>query len=209
MSKINYNNIDINENQIHDNNSDEDYQSFNDYGDIDGEINVDNIDEYEKNESDVVEEIDPKEKDDENNQEGGDDDDDDDDDIEDGDDIDIDEDEEEDNMKPENVDGGRKKDIPLIIDFKLKEQTLISCINRITRPILTKYEKTLILGQRAQQISKGSNILVNIEKLKNKNPLEIARYELLKGVIPFIIRRPLPNGQYEDWKVSELKDINN
>ena len=130
------------------------------------------------------------------------------DDEDDEDQIEEDEDNQEDNSS-DSQDAGRKKDIPLITDFKSKEHKIISCIDRITRPVLTKYEKTLILGQRAQQILKGSNILVNIENLKNRNPLEIARFELSKGVIPFIIRRPLPNGQYEDWKVNELKDINN
>jgi DNA-directed RNA polymerase I, II, and III subunit RPABC2 len=97
----------------------------------------------------------------------------------------------------------------LISDYrKYKHLKTLSCSSKVTRPILTKYEKTSILGQRAQQIVNGSNILVDIKTLKIKNPLEIARKELKEGLIPFIVRRPLPNGTYEDWKVSELKDIN-
>ena len=97
----------------------------------------------------------------------------------------------------------------LISDYrKYKHLKTLSCSTKITRPILTKYEKTSILGQRAQQILNGSNILVDIKTLKIKNPLEIARKELKEGLIPFIVRRPLPNGTYEDWKVSDLKDIN-
>jgi DNA-directed RNA polymerase I, II, and III subunit RPABC2 len=194
MSKINYNSIDINENEISNNNSSE--GEFENYVEEFEENNIDGIEEYENTENEEISDEEQKNEDSEE-----------DDDEDDEDQIEEDEDNQEDNSS-DSQDAGRKKDIPLIIDFKSKEHKIISCIDRITRPVLTKYEKTLILGQRAQQILKGSNILVNIEKLKNRNPLEIARLELSKGVIPFIIRRPLPNGQYEDWKVNELKDIN-
>ena len=195
MSKINYNSIDINENEISDNNSSE--REFENYVEEFEENNIDGIEEYENTENEEISDEEQKNEDSEEDE----------DDEDDEDQIEEDEDNQENNSS-DSQDAGRKKDIPLIIDFKSKEHKVISCIDRITRPILTKYEKTLILGQRAQQILKGSNILVNIEKLKNRNPLEIARFELSNGVIPFIIRRPLPNGQYEDWKVSELKDIN-
>ena len=195
MSKINYNSIDINENEISDNNSSE--GEFENYVEEFEENNIDEIEEYENTDNNEVSDEEQKNEDNEDEDE----------DEDDENEIDEEEDNQEDNSS-DSQDAGRKKDIPLITDFKPKEHKIISCIDRITRPVLTKYEKTLILGQRAQQILKGSNILVNIENLKNRNPLEIARFELSNGVIPFIIRRPLPNGQYEDWKVSELKDIN-
>ena len=111
------------------------------------------------------------------------------------------------NAKSNTLGGAQKrKEIPLITDYN-KKINISQCKERITRPILTKYEKTLILGHRAQQILNNSHILVNIEKLKDKSPLEIARKELKEGLIPFIIRRPLPNGRFEDWKCSELIDI--
>ena len=37
-----------------------------------------------------------------------------------------------------------------------------------------------------------------------QDPLEIAMKELRAGKIPFTIRRYLPDGSFEDWKVSEL-----
>ncbi len=37
-----------------------------------------------------------------------------------------------------------------------------------------------------------------------QEPLEIAMKELRAGKIPFTIRRYLPDGSFEDWKVSEL-----
>jgi len=74
---------------------------------------------------------------------------------------------------------------------------------RRTIPFLTKYEKARIIGKRAMQISKGSPPLVEIGNLEN--PIDIARKELIERKIPFIIRRPLPDGSYEDWRVDELR----
>ena len=74
---------------------------------------------------------------------------------------------------------------------------------RRTIPFLTKYEKARIIGKRAMQISKGSPPLVEIGDLES--PIDIARKELMERKIPFIIRRPLPDGSYEDWRVDELR----
>lgn len=60
----------------------------------------------------------------------------------------------------------------------------------------TKYERARILGSRALQIAMGAPFLVKLEKEDLEkiryNPLEIAKKELEKGVIPITIRRPLP-----------------
>jgi DNA-directed RNA polymerase I, II, and III subunit RPABC2 len=74
---------------------------------------------------------------------------------------------------------------------------------RRTIPFLTKYEKARIIGKRAMQISKGSPPLVEIGDLEH--PIDIAKKELMERKIPFIIRRPLPDGTYEDWRVDELR----
>lgn len=73
---------------------------------------------------------------------------------------------------------------------------------RKTVPYLTKFEKTSILGIRAQQISSGSPSMIDTGKLRE--PIEIAKKELLEGKCPLIIRRHLPNGTYEDWRLDEL-----
>jgi DNA-directed RNA polymerase I, II, and III subunit RPABC2 len=39
------------------------------------------------------------------------------------------------------------------------------------------------------------------------NALEIAELELKQKAIPYFVRRFLPDGQYEDWKISELEII--
>ncbi len=73
-------------------------------------------------------------------------------------------------------------------------------------PILTKYEKARIIGNRAAQICSNSVIYLFLgpSELKSMTPLEIAEMELEKKVIPFTIRRFMPNGTFEEWNVSEL-----
>jgi len=72
-----------------------------------------------------------------------------------------------------------------------------------TFPYLTKFERAKILGQRAKQINNGSTIFVKV----TPNIIDghtIALMELNQKKIPFIIKRPLPNGVSEYWKVSDL-----
>jgi DNA-directed RNA polymerase I, II, and III subunit RPABC2 len=73
-----------------------------------------------------------------------------------------------------------------------------------TIPIMTKYEKARILGQRAKQINSGANIFVQ-PKQETFDGYLIALQELEEKKLPFIIRRPLPNGHSEYWKASDLE----
>ena len=72
-----------------------------------------------------------------------------------------------------------------------------------TIPILTKYERTRVIGVRASQLANGAPPYV---KLSNPiiNELIIAKMELEAGLLPFVIRRPLPNGGSEYWKLADL-----
>jgi DNA-directed RNA polymerase I, II, and III subunit RPABC2 len=71
-----------------------------------------------------------------------------------------------------------------------------------TIPILTKFEKARIIGVRLQQLANGSKARVDTSNLRTIH--EIVNEELNKRMIPFIIRRTLPNGHYEDWKLEEF-----
>lgn len=84
-----------------------------------------------------------------------------------------------------------------------KEMKSIPINERITTKYLTKYEKARVLGARALQISKNAPVMVNLDP-GEWDPLKIAEKELLAKKIPFIIRRYLPNNDYEDWKLEEL-----
>jgi len=90
-----------------------------------------------------------------------------------------------------------------VIDFKETYSDMIKKNDRRTIPFLTKYEKARVVGKRAMQISKGAPPLVEVGNLEN--PIDIALKELKEGKIPYIIRRPLPNGTFEDWRVDELR----
>ncbi len=62
---------------------------------------------------------------------------------------------------------------------------------------LTKYEKARIIGTRALQISMGAPFLMklsekDLEDLRY-NPIEIAKKEFEKGIIPITIKRPQVN----------------
>jgi DNA-directed RNA polymerase subunit K/omega len=75
-----------------------------------------------------------------------------------------------------------------------------------TLPIMTKYEKTRILGQRAKQINDGARPFIKVPEGVIDGYL-IALKELEEKKIPFIIRRPLPNRGSEYWYVEDLEVI--
>jgi len=87
-------------------------------------------------------------------------------------------------------------------DYEEKEQK-VDNNKRISINRLTKYERVRIIGTRAKQIIMGSNILV--KGIENKTPTEIAELELKHNMIPVKIKRKLPNGMFEIWKLSELE----
>jgi len=73
-----------------------------------------------------------------------------------------------------------------------------------TIPIMTKYEKTRILGQRAKQLNEGAQPFIKIDSTVIDGYL-IAVKELEQKKTPFIIRRPLPNGGSEYWRIQDLE----
>ena len=87
-----------------------------------------------------------------------------------------------------------------------KDNIIVDPLHR-TIPILTKYERTRVLGQRAKQINSGSRPYVSVPEDIIDGYL-IAGLELEQKRIPFIIRRPLPgNAGCEYWRVSDLENI--
>ena len=76
-----------------------------------------------------------------------------------------------------------------------------------TIPILTKYEKTRILGQRAKQLETGSQTFINPYPEGVVDSYLLSQMEFGRGLIPFIIRRPLPGGKSEYWCLNDLEKI--
>lgn len=73
-----------------------------------------------------------------------------------------------------------------------------------TLPFLTKYEKARILGERTVQLNAGAMPLVKVAPEIIDGYL-IAMEELAQKKIPFIIKRPMPNGGCEYWKLKDLE----
>tara|TARA_B100001094_G_scaffold323918_1_gene375637 strand:+ start:1059 stop:1415 length:357 start_codon:yes stop_codon:yes gene_type:complete len=71
-----------------------------------------------------------------------------------------------------------------------------------TNALITKYEKTRVLSERASQINEGSLPLISHpEKYSNAYDIAVAEYNEKK--IPFIIKRPYGN-TYEYWRLADL-----
>jgi DNA-directed RNA polymerase subunit K/omega len=74
--------------------------------------------------------------------------------------------------------------------------------NRVSSNRLTKYEMVRILGERTKQLKMGAKPLIkNYQDLSYE---KIAEEELKVNMIPFKIKRQLPNGKYEIWLLNEL-----
>lgn len=75
--------------------------------------------------------------------------------------------------------------------------------NNKSSNIMTKYEKTLIIGQRAEQIANGAEPLIEVPD-GVYDIIEIAREELKMKASPFIIKRQYGN-TYEYYKIEDLE----
>ena len=64
-------------------------------------------------------------------------------------------------------------------------------------PTLTRFEKARIVGARALQLSLGAPIFIEIPK-NAKTSLEIAMEELKQRILPIVIKRTLPNQDYQN-----------
>ncbi len=75
--------------------------------------------------------------------------------------------------------------------------------NHKSQPFLTQYEKTRILGFRTNQLAQGALPYITVPS-HIRNPLEIAKMELEQRRLPFIIKRPMPDGTFEYWRLCDL-----
>ena len=71
-------------------------------------------------------------------------------------------------------------------------------------PTLTRFERARIMGARALQLSLGAPVFIEIPKNATSS-LEIAMEELKQRVIPIIIRRTLPNGDYQHLPIDQFE----
>ena len=71
-------------------------------------------------------------------------------------------------------------------------------------PTLTRFEKARIMGARALQLSLGAPVFIEIPKNATTS-LEIAMEELEQRVIPIVIRRTLPNSDYQNIPIDKFQ----
>jgi len=71
-------------------------------------------------------------------------------------------------------------------------------------PTLTRFEKARIMGARALQLSLGAPVFIEIPKNATTS-LEIAMQELKLRVIPIVIKRTLPNGDYQTIPLEQFQ----
>ena len=71
-------------------------------------------------------------------------------------------------------------------------------------PTLTRFEKARIMGARALQLSLRAPPFIPIPKTA-RTSLDIAMEELERKVIPLVIKRVLPNGDYQNIPIDSFK----
>ncbi len=75
--------------------------------------------------------------------------------------------------------------------------------NHTTYPRLTLYEYTKIISFRASYISNGGKPSILVPDGVT-DAYQIAKMELQAKRLPYILKRPLPNGRYEYWRLADL-----
>jgi len=109
------------------------------------------------------------------------------------------------NFHPENIQHNYEEIMQLYVVTRNEDGIIIDPLHK-TIPHLTKYERTRIIGQRSKQIETGSNPFIKVPEHVIDSYI-IAELELKAKKIPFIIRRPIPNGGCEYWKLDDLEIV--
>jgi DNA-directed RNA polymerase subunit K/omega len=123
----------------------------------------------------------------------------------------------EDEFEEEGILGLEKEQEDNIDDFKadsgagatktakkepVQQGKIVPPSKRKTNPIMTKFEYSYLISQRAMMIENDSPLM--IPNTKFRNSIDIAKEETEMKVNPIILQRTLPNGMIEEWKCSEL-----
>lgn len=96
------------------------------------------------------------------------------------------------------------KEIEKFLNISRDSQGVIDDVLHRTTPILTKFERTRILGERAKQLQQGAApFLKGMDEVVDS--YVIAEEELRQKVLPFIVERPLPSGNCEYWHLADLE----
>jgi DNA-directed RNA polymerase I, II, and III subunit RPABC2 len=72
-----------------------------------------------------------------------------------------------------------------------------------TYPFLNQYERTKVISYRASQICNGAKPYIVVPEGVTEAH-KIAQMELEAKKLPFIVKRPLPDGTFEVWRLADL-----
>ncbi len=75
--------------------------------------------------------------------------------------------------------------------------------NHKSVPYLTQFEKTKLIGFRSNQLAQGARPLIQVPAHVT-DVIEIARLELEQRRLPYLLKRPMPDGTYEYWRLADL-----
>jgi DNA-directed RNA polymerase I, II, and III subunit RPABC2 len=73
----------------------------------------------------------------------------------------------------------------------------------VTYPFLSDYERTKCISFRASQICNGAAPYILVPEGVT-DAYEIAKMELEAKRLPYILKRPMPDGSFEVWRLSDL-----
>lgn len=112
--------------------------------------------------------------------------------------------EDDDNIiEDDNENEKEKEEVNVISYDEILEK--INNKKKKTVPFLNKFEKARLLGVRIQQLSSGAEPKINTTGFESI--IEIVEEELKQRKIPLIIKRNLPNGESEEWKLEEFEKV--
>ena len=75
--------------------------------------------------------------------------------------------------------------------------------NHRRRPWLSQFERTKIVGFRANQLAQGAKPYIPVPS-HIIHTVDIARLELAERRLPFIVARVMPDGNFEFWRLSDF-----
>ena len=88
----------------------------------------------------------------------------------------------------------------------LKSVPPVDDVKHRSMPFLSIFEKTKILGMRTNQLAQGARPFITVPEYIT-DVQEIARLELDQRRLPIIIKRFMPDGTYEKFRLSDMMMI--
>jgi DNA-directed RNA polymerase I, II, and III subunit RPABC2 len=89
-----------------------------------------------------------------------------------------------------------------VLTTGLRDTTILDSAHK-TYPFLTSYERTKCISFRASQICNGAKPYILVPEGVT-DAYEIAKMELEAKRLPYIIKRPMPDGSFEAWRLTDL-----